>query len=160
VGKNALFVVLYLSIGTKMTLTCEQTSLTDRAAANVIKATCDYACKQGLKVCVSVVDLHGNLLAFQRMNGSPLHSISIAQDKAYTAVSFGLETAQWPQRLESKPHTFQSLVNCSRMSMLGGGIPINIGDQVVAAVGVSGASELQDAECAKAGIAILNLASA
>ena len=62
-GKNGLFVVLYLSIGTKMTLTCEQTSLTDRAAANVIKATCEYACKQGLKVCVSVVDLHGNLLA-------------------------------------------------------------------------------------------------
>ena len=100
-----------------MTLTCEQTSLNDRAAANVIKAACDYARTQGLKVCVSVVDLHGNLLAFQRINGSPLHSISISQDKAFTAVSFGMETAKWPQRLESKPYTFQSLVNCSRMSM-------------------------------------------
>lgn len=142
-----------------MTLTCEQTNLTDQAAANVIKAACDYARTQGLKVCVSVVDLHGNLLAFQRINGAPLHSISIAQDKAYTAVSFGIETAKWPQRLESKPYTFQSLVNCSRMSMLGGGVPINIDGQIVAAVGVSGASEQQDMDCANAGIAILNVAN-
>lgn len=153
------FLVFHLSKGTKMTLTCEQTSLTDQAAANVIKAACDYARGQGLKVCVSVVDHHGNLLAFQRINGSPLHSISIAQDKAYTAVSFGIETAKWPQRLASKPYTFQSLANCSRMSMLGGGVPINIDGQIVAAVGVSGASEQQDMDCANAGIAILNLAS-
>jgi len=143
--------------GTKMTLTCEQTSLTDQAAAKIIKATCDYARTQGLKICVSVVDIHGNLLAFQRINGAPLHSISIAQDKAFTAVSFGIETAKWPERLESKPYTFQSLVNCSRMSMLGGGVPIKIEGEIVAAVGVSGASEQQDTNCANAGIAILNL---
>lgn len=140
-----------------MTLTCEQTSLNDQAAANVIKAACDYARTQGLKICASVVDLHGNLLAFQRINGAPLHSISIAQDKAFTAVSFGVDTAQWPQRLESKPYTFQSLANCSRMSMLGGGIPIKIDGEIVAAVGVSGASEQQDIDCANAGIAVLSL---
>jgi len=142
-----------------MTLTCEQISLSDQAAANIIKAACEYARTQGLKVCVSVVDPHGNLMAFQRINGSPLHSISIAQDKAYTAVSFGVETAKWSQRLENKPYTFQSLANCSRMSMLGGGVPINIDGQLVAGVGVSGASEQQDMDCAKAGIAILNLSS-
>jgi uncharacterized protein GlcG (DUF336 family) len=140
-----------------MTLTCQQTSLNDQAATHIVNAACDYARTQQLKICVGVVDLHGNLLAFRRINGAPLHSISIAQDKAYTAVSFGIETVKWPQRLENKPHTFQSLVNCSRMSMLGGGVPIKIDGQIVAAVGVSGASEQQDINCANAGVAALNL---
>ena len=50
-----------------------------------------------LKLCVNiaVVDSGGHLAAFLRMPGSAFHSIDIAINKAYTAMSFGLATSQW-----------------------------------------------------------------
>ena len=50
---------------------------------------------------VRVVDASGLLAAFLRMPGAPLHSVDIAIDKAYTAVSFGLPTHQWTEALQS-----------------------------------------------------------
>ena len=40
-----------------------------------------------------VGDAGGNLVAFQRMNGAFLRSITVAEEKAYAAISFGLPTS-------------------------------------------------------------------
>ena len=55
----------------------------------------------GTSVNVAVVDASGVLAAFLRMPSAPLHSVDIAIDKAYTAVSFGLPTHQWADALQS-----------------------------------------------------------
>ena len=41
----------------------------------------------GVPMCISVVDESGNLLAFERMDGGKIHSITLSQDKAFTAAS-------------------------------------------------------------------------
>ncbi len=112
------------------------------------------AIHQGLKICVSVLDRHGYPLAFQRMNGAPLHSIQIAEDKAFTAISFGLATHTWQERLKENGHLRQTLSQQPRMLMIGGGLPLHVNDELVGAIGVSGASEQQDIDCALTGLTL------
>ncbi|HSN79754.1 MAG TPA: heme-binding protein, partial [Rhodoferax sp.] len=70
------------------------------AAATAARAAAQHADSLGIAINIAVVDLGGNLAAFLRMPGAPLHSIDIAIDKAYTAASFGLPTSQWHGALQ------------------------------------------------------------
>ena len=88
-------------------------SLNNTLATQLTNAACDYAAQQGLNICVWILDHAGHPLAFQRMPGAPLHSIQIAQDKAYTAVSFGFATHLWQQRLPHLNNRSRSTPNFS-----------------------------------------------
>lgn len=129
-----------------------QHSLSTPLAATIANAVCDFAAREKLNICVSVLDRHGHPLAFQRMESSPLHSIQIAEDKAFTAVSFGFATHLWQERLKENGHLRQALSQQSRLLMIGGGLPLICNDERVGAIGVSGASEQQDIACATAGL--------
>ncbi len=83
------------------------------------------------------------------MNGAPLHSIQIAEDKAFTAISFGLATHVWQERLKENGHLRQTLSQQPRMLM-----PLHVNDELVGAIGVSGASEQQDIDCARTGLTL------
>src|SRR5210317_1386551 len=41
----------------------------------------------GVPMCIAVTDESGNVIAFERMDGGKVHSITLAQDKAFTAAS-------------------------------------------------------------------------
>jgi glc operon protein GlcG len=111
-----------------------------------------HACNHGWRVSVAVLDGGGHLLAFGRSAGAPLHTIDLAQDKALTAVSFALPTADVGKRLRDAPdHVRQCLILRPRLVPMGGALPLHLGDRLVGAIGVSGASEEQDCDCAKAG---------
>ncbi len=133
----------------------EETSLSWQSAQQICDAACQYACEHKLKICIWVLDRHGNPLAMQRINHAPLPSTAIAKDKAHTAVSFGFGTHLWQQRLADKPHLLTGLTQRPDMVLFGGGLPIKHNGQLVGAVGVSGASEAQDQACAAAGIAAI-----
>jgi len=124
-------------------------SLNNALATQLTNAACDYAAQQGLNICVWILDHAGHPLAFQRMPGAPLHSIQIAQDKAYTAVSFGFATHLWQQRVQDKPALRDALSQQPRLLMFGGGFPLLVDKECIGAVGISGASEQQDIECAE-----------
>lgn len=126
-----------------------------QAAAEAVAAAVQKADELGIKINAAVVDRGGNLLAFQRMNGAFLHSIDIAIDKAYTSVGFGFATGEWMGILQNVPQLREGIVQRDRLVIFGGGFPIKIEDEVVAAIGVSGGSEAQDEICAKAGLAVL-----
>lgn len=126
------------------------------AAQAVAQGACRYAADQGLRICVWVLDRHGNPLAMQRINRAPLPSTEIARGKAYTAVSFGIGTHLWPERLSHQPHLMDGLAQQAGVVLFGGGLPIVVEGEIVGAVGVSGASEAQDQQCAQAGIAALD----
>jgi uncharacterized protein GlcG (DUF336 family) len=122
------------------------------AARLALDTALQYAGKHGWRVSVAVLDAGGHLLAFGRSAGAPLHTIDLAQDKALTAVSFALPTADVGKRLRDAPeHVRQCLILRPRLVPMGGALPLQLGDRLVGAIGVSGASEEQDCECATAG---------
>ncbi len=57
----------------------EETSLSWESASQICQATCRYASEHNLKICVCVLDRHGNPLAMQRINHAPLPSTDIAR---------------------------------------------------------------------------------
>jgi len=108
----------------------------------------------GLNVCVAVVDRAGYPLLFKRQPGAPFHSIDIALDKAYTAVSFGLATGKWDKRLaEGSEMLRHGLMQRERFVGFGGGLPIKHGGARVGAIGISGGSEAQDVAFGEAALA-------
>ena len=127
-------------------------SLHWQTAQTMAEAACAYADSQQLRICVWVIDRHGNPLAMQRINQAPLPSTDIARGKAITAVSFGFGTHLWQERLASKPYLLDGLNSQEGIVLFGGGLPVMHNDEVVGAIGVSGASEAQDQACAEAGI--------
>jgi uncharacterized protein GlcG (DUF336 family) len=115
----------------------------------------------GARVNVAVVDASGLLTAFLRMPGAPLHSVDIAIDKAYTAVSFGLPTHKWADALQSHSDAVrEGIVLRPRFVAFGGGLPLVEAGQRIGAIGVSGGSEAQDQQIAQAGLDALKLAAA
>ena len=122
------------------------------AAQRVIIAAREKAQALGLKMNIAVVCEGGNLRAFERMNGAWLGSIQIAQDKAYSARAFDMETKALGKLAQSGDALFgiHTTNNC-RIVIFGGGVPLKNGDKVVGAIGVSGGSADQDHEVATAG---------
>ncbi|MDO8315178.1 MAG: heme-binding protein [Rugosibacter sp.] len=132
----------------------------DWAAANdAVKAAIEKAVAMGLRVNAAVVDRGGLLVAFLRMPGAPLHSIDIAIDKAYTAAGFGMPTGMWHEALKAHSEAVQQGVPLRpRFTAFGGGLPIIVDGQIIGGIGVSGALEDEDTECAQAGLKALGLA--
>ena len=131
----------------------EQWQVTTETALRAVRGAVEQAAELGIKINVAVCDANGTQMAFLRMNGAYLHSISISEDKAYTAVSFGLPTSQWSQILsEHSDGVRLGLPTRPRFVQFGGGLPICINGKVVGGIGVSGGSEEQDEECARFGL--------
>ena len=128
-------------------------------AANAAVVACArHAESLGISINAAIVDRSGLTVSFLRMPGAALHSIDIAVDKAYTAASFGAPTGQWDEILKAhSPAVARGLPQRARFVMFGGGLPIVAGGERVGGIGVSGGSESQDTDCARAGLAGLGL---
>jgi uncharacterized protein GlcG (DUF336 family) len=128
------------------------------AAAVAAVAGSGKSCRRpkGWKINVAVADRSGNLMAFLRMPGAFLHSIDIAIDKAYTAASFGFPTKDWMSSDEGMKLGFSAQ---PRLIVFGGGVPICPEGETewIGGIGVSGASEAQDEECARAGLEAIGI---
>ena len=131
--------------------------ITAEAAAAAVQAAVRYAEEKGWKINVAVCDRGGNLMAFLRMPGAFIHSIDIAIDKAYTAASFGFPTKAWMGAIGHDDGMKFGFSNQPRLIVFGGGLPIGSGDWI-GGIGVSGASESEDEECARAGLAAIGMA--
>ncbi|AEJ38845.1 protein of unknown function DUF336 [Sulfobacillus acidophilus TPY] len=125
-------------------------------AADLMIHSCRKAAEAlGVAVNIAVVDDAGHLIAFFRMDGAPILSIEIAQNKAYTAVAFGKPTAEWYPMIADEPALLHGIVHTPRLVIFAGGIPVRIGTWTVGAVGVSGGTADQDAAIAEAGVRAL-----
>lgn len=132
-------------------------TLSAHAAAMATQAAVAHAEALGIRINVAVTDAAGVLAGFLRMPGAFLHSIDIAIDKAYTAASFGFPTSQWPEILAGDEALRLGLPLRPRLVIFGGGLPIHENGQLIGGIGVSGGSAEQDEDCARAGLAALNL---
>lgn len=129
-----------------------QQTLTYAGARVAVDAAAAWAQTLGVPVNIAVVDLAGALLAFARLDGAPLLSGSIAQDKAYTVAAFnGVPTHAWFGLIEAEPALREGIVHRDRLVIYAGGVPVTVDDALVGAVGVSGGTAEQDREIAEAG---------
>jgi uncharacterized protein GlcG (DUF336 family) len=126
-------------------------SITAEAAFKMIEAAATKAKSIGVALTIAVLDESGNLKAFCRMDRAPLISIDIAQNKAYTAL-LGAPSQAFFERIKNNPGLVAGLAHVPRIAPFMGGLPIQIGGQVVGAIGGSGGTGEQDAECVQAGL--------
>ncbi|MDY6046303.1 MAG: cob(I)yrinic acid a,c-diamide adenosyltransferase [Anaerobutyricum sp.] len=99
----------------------------------------------GVPMVFSVVDKGGNLVYFQRMEGSLLISVKVSQDKAYTACALKCPTAALAD--VTKPgDSLWSLHNSGdgRIVCFGGGYPIEVDGEIIGAIGISGGTAEED----------------
>ena len=122
-------------------------------AGKAIQASLDACNKDGYRVSVSVVDRAGVLRAMARADGAGPHTVDSSRKKAYTAASLRRTTTELAELINKVP-TLQALGEMNdQVLMLGGGLPIEIGGEIVGGIGVGGApgAHLDDA-CAQAGL--------
>ena len=132
----------------------DQRCITLAGATRALTAALQHAASIEVTVCVAVVDRGGNLVSFARMDGAPLMSAQLAQDKGYSVVAFkGLATREWWDLISDEPALLHGIVKTARLTVFGGGVAITEGETMVGAVGVSGGSAEQDHEIAEAGAA-------
>lgn len=136
-------------------LTQSKYVLTSELAREIVNRAEEEAKKYGVSVCIAVVDDGGNLVEFRRMTGAPILSIGIAQDKAYTAVAFGIPTSEWYKLIKDEPALLYGIVHTPRLIIFGGGLPIKLNGQIIGGIGVSGATAQQDEEIARAGVSVV-----
>ena len=136
-----------------MAATFDRPSVTAELAKAVVAAAEQKAQEVGQPFVIAVVDDSGVLKAFSRMDGAPLLSVQVAQDKAYTAVGFGMPTHGWHDFVKDDPPLAMGAApGIDRLIVFGGGYPIKIRDRVVGGIGVSGGHYSQDMEVAQAGL--------
>jgi uncharacterized protein GlcG (DUF336 family) len=89
------------------------------------------------------------------MDGTPIPTIEIAQNKAYTAL-FGVSTQDFFNFIQGDPSLLAGIPTLARVAAWGGGFPIKVDGEVVGAIGVSGAPMVQnDIDCAQAALALI-----
>src|SRR6202521_4393581 len=134
--------------------TYEKRSITTELAHRMVAAAEKKAREMKHPFVIAIVDESGVLKAFSRMDGAPLLSVQVAQDKAYTSVGFGLSTDGWHEFIKNNPPLAAGAVGgIDRLVVFGGGYPIKAGDVIIGAIGVSGGHYKQDMEVAEAGLA-------
>ena len=119
----------------------------------LIAGAAQKATEIGVPMCIAITDESGNLVAFERMDGGKITSVTIAQDKAFTAAAARKATHEYnaactPGSLVFGIHTSMG----GRLCVVGGGYPVEVEGQVVGGIGLSSGTPMQDMECAQAGL--------
>ena len=117
-----------------------------KIAAGVI-AECQ---KNSWNVAVAVVDTHGILMYYEKMEDTQIASADIAIGKAKAAATYRRPTRVFAEVINKGSPATATLPGVFASP---GGVPIMVGGKVTGAVGVSGVTGDQDEQCAKAGIA-------
>jgi uncharacterized protein GlcG (DUF336 family) len=122
------------------------------AMAKTIAEGALAACKsKGYNTAVAVVDRAGQVLVILRDEQATAQQAEMARRKAYTARMFRTTTLEFQKRTTDPAYAAQR--NIADILALGGGVPIQVGNETIGGVGSSGSSQETDDACAKAGVA-------
>jgi uncharacterized protein GlcG (DUF336 family) len=128
-----------------------QKSLSAGMAMAIAQTALETCTKQGYHVSVHVLGRNGEVLVALRGDDAPPHTMENSQRKAYTSRTFRISSGEFAQRLKDNPTL--GAVHLTGIIAAQGALPIKAGDEVIGAVGVSGApGGEKDEACAKAGI--------
>jgi glc operon protein GlcG len=110
--------------------------------------------KNHWNVAVAVVDTGGNLVFYEKMDNTQIGSASVAIEKARTAALFKRPTKAFQDVLAGGGDGLR-ILSLKGVVAIEGGFPLVMDGKIVGAIGVSGATSAQDAQCAKAGADVL-----
>jgi uncharacterized protein GlcG (DUF336 family) len=131
-------------------------SISSELAQKMVNAAVAKAGEIGVAENVAILDDGGSLKAFSRMDGAPIPTIEMAQNKAYTAL-LGVSTQDFFNFIQGDPSLLAGIPTLARMAAWGGGFPIKVNGELVGAIGVSGAPTVQnDVDCARAALALIS----
>ena len=102
-----------------------------------------------LAMAVAIVDTAGLLVYFEKMDGTQLASIEIAQGKARTAVMFRRPSKVFADQYAGRNRAFTTFPEKPVASE--GGVPIVVDGKIIGAIGASGGTGQQDGLAAAAG---------
>ncbi len=109
-------------------------------------------CKaKGFNTAVAVVDRAGQVMVVLRDEQATVQQVEMARRKAFTARMFRTTTLEFQKRTMDPANAAQRDV--ADILALEGGVPIQIGNDIIGGVGSSGSSQEMDDACAKAGVA-------
>jgi glc operon protein GlcG len=132
-----------------MTLTLKALSLD--MAKKMADAAETFASQKGLKIVIAIMDNHGNLKYYRRMDGNNFISVRMAQLKALTSASIPISTKDLATRNEGLPNG--PYLGVPGVVLLEGGLPIMTKDgQHIGSIGISGANPELDGQCAATGL--------
>ena len=127
--------------------------LTLAAARAIVGAVQAEGRAMAVALSCAVVDSGDQLIAFERMDAADLVSITLAQDKAYTALANRMPTRDLAPVAQPGTEFFgYHTVNRGRTIIFAGGMPLERGGVLVGAVGVSGGDSAQDQRAVEAGV--------
>ena len=107
--------------------------------ANQIASAGVAACAaNGYNVTVTVVDRAGSVRAVQRADNAGPHTLGASQQKAFTSASAKNNTSAMLETSQKNPGA-ATLGNIPGFLLLGGGVPVKVGTEVIGAVGIGGA---------------------
>ena len=127
--------------------------LTLAAARAIIAAVQAEARTMAVAMSCAVVDSGDQLVAFERMDAADLVGITLARDKAFTALVNRMPTGELPPITQPGTEFFgYHTVAAGRTIIFAGGLPLERDGVLVGAVGVSGGSADQDQRAVEAGV--------
>jgi uncharacterized protein GlcG (DUF336 family) len=128
-----------------------QKDITWGLGLEIAQAAIAECAKRNVPISVAVVDRAGRMRVFLASDNPSPHSFELARRKAYTARTFRRSTLEWRDSTEpGKDAAGQRQL--AEVIPLGGGYPINVGNDTIGGVGVSGNNQAGDEACAKAGV--------
>lgn len=121
-------------------------------AGEAVAAAVAACTEKNFTVSAVLLDASGMQQAALRGDGTGPENMAIANDKAYTAVSFQMDTAELITRARNQPPP-SAVTKIPHLLMASGGVVIKVGQEVIGALAVSGAAGGDnDHQCAKAGV--------
>ena len=131
----------------------QQPNVSLALANELINATLAACHADGRSAVAVVVDRGGNLIAVQRDDNVGPHNTDAAVRKAFTALSTKSLTRQLATNARANPDS-QNLNTVDGLLLIGGGVPLKVGNEVIGAIGVGGSGgAAQDEGCALQAIA-------
>jgi len=128
-----------------------ETALPSALALTIAQTALETCKANGYNVSVTIVGRYGEVRIQVRGDQVGPHTMENSMRKAYTARTFRVTSGEFAQRMEKDP--VKAAMVLDNIVALAGALPIKVGDDVVGAVGVSGApGGDKDEVCAKAGI--------
>ncbi len=145
---TCLMILLVGAMTSSAQVLADKKALPLATAKKMAEAAEKFATQNKWRMVISIVDEGGNLVYLERMDGSPMGSIGVSQEKAVSSVKFSAPTKNFEDAVAKGAN------NMLRLGVMPfeGGLPIVVAGQTLGAVGVSGGSAAQDGQVAKAAI--------
>ena len=129
-----------------------QRNLSLGMAKTIAEAALAECKSKGFNTSAAVVDRAGQVLVIMRSEQATAQTAEMARRKAYTARMFRITTMEFQKRTAEDPARVAQR-DLADILALSGGVPIQVGNDTIGAVGSAGSTLEMDDACSKAGIA-------